>query len=145
MDDLRLAVIGLHDPAMSEMLRTARNAMLYATAAETLPVDLARLTLLDRRGRTDVVGHILLLAGWKRADIEGLVAPEFLWKADGETPTRLAVTRLGLARPGVIVVDELLRVSDLGSWHDLRKTLYRLSTMPLDAEFRVRTITDDEE
>lgn len=119
-------------------LRTPAQLKMYAIAAESLPVDLVQCKLLDpRTGRTDMVGHILLLAGWKRTDIYNQIAPEFLWDSDG-VPTWEAAGRLGYAKLGVLVVEELMRLADLGSRDDMVRTLYRLANMPVTAEFRVR-------
>lgn len=116
---------------------------MYARAAETLPRDLAKLVLLDRKGRVDLIGHILLCAGWDRKHIAGdQVAPEWLWREDTGEPTKLASARLGYAKPGVLVVEELLRLSDLGTWHEKYHALVRLSKMLGDAEFRIRVYAD---
>lgn len=112
---------------------------MYARAAETLPRALARFTILDRYGKVDLIGHVLLCAGWHRHDLAGnQVAPEWLWDANDGAPTRLAVARLGLAKPGTLVVEELLRLSDLGTWHDKYHALVRVSEMPGSDEYRVR-------
>ena len=106
-------------------------------------MDLTRFAMLDRKGRPDLIGHILLCAGWSRDDIGGdQIAPEWLWDAATGAPTKLAIRRLGLAKAGVLVIEELLRLADIGTYDEMRQVLLRLASMPRNAEFRVRIVSD---
>ena len=120
-------------------LRTKKHQNLYAVAAETLPEEMCRYLLMDEYGHTDLIGHILLCAGWEKKDISNKqIAPMWLWDDLTGLPTLQAWKRLGYARDGVLVVEELFRLADLGTWEQMYMTLNKLATMPIDSEFKLR-------
>lgn len=118
-------------------LRTATQRIALEKAAKTLPPVLGKHRLVSKNLRVDVLGHLMLEAGYTLQELRDIDEQNTLFD-ELETPRSRAAKAYGYARPGVTVVEAFLTPSDTLSPGQLRDELVRIAGLPGDKNVKVK-------